>query len=246
MTQNVSPDNDSNTSVEVKPTPFSRPLQFLAFGFGSGLSPWAPGTAGTLVAVPLFLLVSHLSLPVYTMFVVITLFLGIWFCDAASRELGVHDHPGIVWDEFVGYWITMWALPADWTWIVAGFVVFRILDIAKPLTESVSVSDQFLKTSVFQRSFADAFVLDDFTDVTAITKSSTAAKSNAIGFSDTHNFATDKTFSDPINFAEQTVAAFEKSFLDSATITESIQISVSSLASSVLNASALNSAPLNN
>ena len=121
-----------------------------------------------------------------------------------------------------------------------------ILDIAKPLTESVSVSDQFLKTSVFQRSFADAFVLDDFTDVTAITKSTTAAKSNAIGFSDTHNFATDKTFSDAINFAEQTVAAFEKSLLDSATITESIQISVSSLASSVLNASALNSAPLNN
>ena len=121
-----------------------------------------------------------------------------------------------------------------------------ILDIAKPLTESVSVSDQFLKTSVFQRSFADAFVLDDFTDVTAITKSSTAAKSNAIGFSDTQNFATDKTFADAINFAEQTVAAFEKSLLDSATITESIQISVSSLASSVLNASALNSAPLNN
>jgi phosphatidylglycerophosphatase A len=132
MSQNVSPDSDSNASVEVKPTPFSRPLQFLAFGFGSGLSPWAPGTAGTLVAVPLFLLVSHLSLPLYTAFIVITLLLGIWFCDAASRELGVHDHPGIVWDEFVGYWITMWALPADWTWIVAGFVVFRILDIAKP------------------------------------------------------------------------------------------------------------------
>ena len=115
-----------------KPQPFSSPMQFLAFGFGSGLSPWAPGTAGTLVAVPLFLLVADLSLPLYSAFIVLTALLGIWFCDAASRELAAHDHPGIVWDEFVGYWITMWALPATWTWIIAGFVVFRIFDILKP------------------------------------------------------------------------------------------------------------------
>ena len=44
----------------------------------------------------------------------------------------MHDHPGIVWDEFVGYWITLWALPPTWTWIIAGFVVFRVFDIAKP------------------------------------------------------------------------------------------------------------------
>jgi phosphatidylglycerophosphatase A len=115
-----------------QPRPFSSPMQFLAFGFGSGLSPWAPGTAGTLVAVPLYLLVAGLSLPMYSLFILVTALLGIWFCDAASRELDVHDHPGIVWDEFVGYWITMWALPVTWEWALAGFVAFRILDIAKP------------------------------------------------------------------------------------------------------------------
>jgi len=114
------------------PRPFSRPLQFFAFGFGSGLSPWAPGTVGTLVAVPAYLLVSDLSLPLYTAFIAVMTVLGIWFCEAASKELGVHDHPGIVWDEFVGYWITLWALPATWTWIIAGFVVFRVFDIIKP------------------------------------------------------------------------------------------------------------------
>lgn len=124
--------SDSALSDGIKPTPFSSPMQFLAFGFGSGLSPWAPGTAGTLLAIPLYLLVAHWSLPVYTGFIVLTIVLGTWFCDAASRELDVHDHPGIVWDEFVGYWITMWALPTTWTWMVAGFVVFRILDITKP------------------------------------------------------------------------------------------------------------------
>jgi phosphatidylglycerophosphatase A len=114
------------------PRPFSSPMQFLAFGFGSGLSPWAPGTAGTLVAVPLYLLVAEFTLPVYSLFILVTAVLGIWFCDAASRELGVHDHPGIVWDEFVGYWITMWALPVSWQWALAGFVAFRVFDIAKP------------------------------------------------------------------------------------------------------------------
>ena len=114
------------------PTPFRSPVQFLAFGFGSGLFPKAPGTAGTLVAVPLYLLVSGLNLPAYSLFIVVTALLGIWICDVASRQLGVHDHPGIVWDEFVGYWITMWAVPVDWVWIVAGFVVFRVYDIAKP------------------------------------------------------------------------------------------------------------------
>ena len=126
---------ESTESVAVtatKPSPFTRPMQFFAFGFGSGLSPKAPGTAGTLLAIPLYLLVAQWSLPLYSLFIIVTALIGIWFCDVASRELGVHDHPGIVWDEFVGYWITMWALPSSWMWVVAGFVVFRILDIAKP------------------------------------------------------------------------------------------------------------------
>ena len=60
-----------------------------------------------------------------------------WICGAASRQLQVHDHPGIVWDEFVGYWITMWALPSDWSWAIAGFIIFRIFDIVKPWPISV-------------------------------------------------------------------------------------------------------------
>ena len=129
MSEELPPSLEKDRS---KPRPFSRPMQFFAFGFGSGLSPWAPGTAGTLVAIPLYLLVSDLSLPMYSLFIAVMTLLGIWFCDVASRELGVHDHPGIVWDEFVGYWITLWALPTSWTWIIAGFVVFRIFDIIKP------------------------------------------------------------------------------------------------------------------
>ena len=114
------------------PTPFSNPIQFLAFGFGSGLAPRAPGTFGTLAAVPIYWLVADWSLLEYSALILVSAVLGIWICGAASRQLNVHDHPGIVWDEFVGYWITMWAVPVDWVWILAGFVAFRVFDIAKP------------------------------------------------------------------------------------------------------------------
>ncbi|QIB66151.1 phosphatidylglycerophosphatase A family protein [Kineobactrum salinum] len=119
-------------SLPLAPTPFRSPVQFLAFGFGSGLSPRAPGTAGTLCAIPLFLLMSEWSLFWYSALVLAAAAAGVWICERASQQLRVHDHPGIVWDEFVGYWITMWALPADWLWVLAGFLVFRIFDIAKP------------------------------------------------------------------------------------------------------------------
>ncbi|WP_434783490.1 phosphatidylglycerophosphatase A family protein [Mangrovimicrobium sediminis] len=108
------------------------PAQLLAFGFGSGLSPRAPGTAGTVAAVPLYLLLAQLGLPGYSIALVLLTGLGVLVCHRASRELGVHDHPGIVWDEFVGYWITLWAMPVHWTWMLVGFVLFRLFDIAKP------------------------------------------------------------------------------------------------------------------
>lgn len=113
------------------------PAQFLAFGFGSGLSPKAPGTAGTLVAIPLYLLIAQWSLFHYTVVVVLAALAGVWICGAASRQLQVHDHPGIVWDEFVGFWITLWAVPLDWLWVIVGFVVFRFFDIVKPWPISV-------------------------------------------------------------------------------------------------------------
>lgn len=108
------------------------PIHGLAFGFGSGLSPKAPGTAGTVMAVPLYLLVADLALLPYLIFLLVTFAAGVYFCHKTSADLGVHDHPGIVWDEFVGYWITMIAAPAGWQWILLGFVLFRVFDIVKP------------------------------------------------------------------------------------------------------------------
>lgn len=108
------------------------PVQFLAFGFGSGLSPRAPGTVGTAVALPVYLLFAQQPLWVYSAIVVAAAIVGIWICHRASEALGVHDHPGIVWDEFVGLWITLWAVPVDALWILAGFLVFRLFDIWKP------------------------------------------------------------------------------------------------------------------
>jgi phosphatidylglycerophosphatase A len=108
------------------------PVQFLAFGFGSGLAPRAPGTFGTLAAIPLYLLLVQGSWLFFAAFVLVATLAGIYWCDRAARELGVHDHPGIVWDEIAGFLITMLLAPPGWPWLLAGFVLFRLLDIWKP------------------------------------------------------------------------------------------------------------------
>jgi len=108
------------------------PVNFLAFGLGSGCAPKAPGTFGTAMAVLLYLPLQYLPIWLYLGFIVVTFVLGVWLCDEASKSLGVHDHGGIVWDEFVGYWITMIAAPAGLGWILTGFVLFQIFDIGKP------------------------------------------------------------------------------------------------------------------
>jgi phosphatidylglycerophosphatase A len=126
------PEPGAGGEPAIKPRPFRSPVQFLAFGFGSGLSPKAPGTMGTLAAIPLYLLLATLPLPAYSLAVLVAAVLGIWICGRASRELGVHDHGGIVWDEFVGFWITMWAVPSGLLWVVAGFALFRLFDVLKP------------------------------------------------------------------------------------------------------------------
>jgi phosphatidylglycerophosphatase A len=114
-------------------TVFKSPVHFLAFGFGSGLSPVAPGTMGTLAAVPVYwLMVHYLSPGWYLLSVILLLILGVWLCHVSAEKLGVHDHPGIVWDEIVGYLITMFAAPAGWMWVLIGFVLFRLLDVWKP------------------------------------------------------------------------------------------------------------------
>lgn len=108
------------------------PWNFLALGFGSGLAPFAPGTFGTLAAVPLYLLLSLFSADIYLLLVILMALVGIPICDRAARNLGVHDHPGIVWDEFVGLLLTLTLAPAGWFWLLYGFVLFRLFDIVKP------------------------------------------------------------------------------------------------------------------
>jgi len=115
----------------------SSPIHFLAFGFGSGLAPFAPGTFGTLAAIPLYLLMQSLSLPLYLLITAIVCLVGIWICGKSSELLGVHDHSGIVWDEFAGYFVTMIAAPSGWIWIIFGFALFRLFDIWKPWPISV-------------------------------------------------------------------------------------------------------------
>ncbi len=108
------------------------PIHFLAFGLGSGAAPKAPGTFGTLAAIPLWLLFADLPILSYIAVIVVASLVGIWLCGQTSKDLGVHDHGGIVWDEFVGLWITYIALPEGWVWVLFGFLLFRLFDIWKP------------------------------------------------------------------------------------------------------------------
>ncbi|MEO7557498.1 MAG: phosphatidylglycerophosphatase A [Gammaproteobacteria bacterium] len=111
---------------------WSDPRHFFAFGLGVGALPVAPGTFGTLLAVPLYLLVRDLPLHVYLLHTALLAALGFWLCHVTARDMGVDDHQGIVWDEMVGYLITMTAAPPGWFWIVLGFAWFRLFDIWKP------------------------------------------------------------------------------------------------------------------
>ena len=108
------------------------PVHFFAFGFGSGCMPKAPGTFGTLMGLLIYCLLPSMSFLQFLIFIVLSFIVGVYFCAKASKALGVHDHGGIVWDEFVGFWITMIAAPEGWQWLVLGFAFFRLFDIWKP------------------------------------------------------------------------------------------------------------------
>ncbi len=108
------------------------PIHLLAFGFGAGMAPVAPGTMGTVVGLLLYLPLSFLDLLPYLLMVAIISLAGIWLCGVTARDLGAHDHPGIVWDEIAGYLITMVGAPGGWQWMVLGFALFRLFDIWKP------------------------------------------------------------------------------------------------------------------
>ncbi len=120
-----------NQSSLVK-TVLSHPVHLIAFGLGSGLSPKAPGTVGTLVAIPLYLLLAPLSFIQYSIFLVIFTLFSIYIAGKSAQLLGIHDHGGIVIDEICGYLLTMLLMPPEWLWIILGFLLFRLFDIVKP------------------------------------------------------------------------------------------------------------------
>lgn len=123
--------NISTTPESARPR-WGNPVHLLAFGLGSGAFPLAPGTMGTLAAVPLYLLIRPLPDWAYLLLVIFLFLLGVWLCGTTSRDLGMHDHGGIVWDEWVGFLFTLWLAPPGWGWVLAGFLLFRLFDILKP------------------------------------------------------------------------------------------------------------------
>ena len=126
-------------STTERPAPNLRnPVHLLAFGLGSGCAPVAPGTFGTLAAIPLYLLLSGLSWPLYAVVTALLFGVGIALCDRAATDLQVHDHPGIVWDEWVGLLVTMFLAPVGWLSLLLGFALFRLFDIAKPWPVSIA------------------------------------------------------------------------------------------------------------
>lgn len=108
------------------------PAGWIATGLGSGLVPVAPGTFGSLAALIPWLALRELPLAYYLLALAASFALGCWACDWAMRKLGVDDPGLVVWDEFVGLWIALIAAPAGWLYMLAGFVLFRVFDIAKP------------------------------------------------------------------------------------------------------------------
>ncbi|UKA01234.1 phosphatidylglycerophosphatase A [Photobacterium damselae] len=111
----------------------SNPWHLLATGFGSGLAPIVPGTVGTLAAIPLYWVLAQLPFLLYLFAIVIASIIGVTICQKTSDDMKVHDHGSIVWDEFVGFWITMAIAPTiSWQWILAGFILFRFFDMLKP------------------------------------------------------------------------------------------------------------------
>ncbi|MGA9853458.1 MAG: phosphatidylglycerophosphatase A [Gammaproteobacteria bacterium] len=117
---------------------FSNPIHFLAYGFGSGLFPKVPGTAGTVAGVIVYLLLTPVAYWLYLLITLILFLAGIFICGYSAKKMGVEDPGAVNWDEVVGYLITMAVvphalrMPYGWLWILLGFVLFRFFDILKP------------------------------------------------------------------------------------------------------------------
>ena len=111
----------------------SHPAGWIATGFGSGLSPRAPGTVGSLAAlIPWWLWLRDLPSIYYIAILVVGTLIGIWASNWTIARTRISDPGFVVWDEFIGLWIALFLLPAGWPWIAAAFTLFRLFDIWKP------------------------------------------------------------------------------------------------------------------
>lgn len=115
----------------------SHPAHWIALGFGSGLSPWAPGTVGTLWAWVAFLVLDRWLAPLgawaWGAVIVLALALGVWACARTAHDLALADPGAIVWDEVVAFWIVLWLVtPAGWLLQLIAFGLFRFFDAVKP------------------------------------------------------------------------------------------------------------------
>jgi phosphatidylglycerophosphatase A len=114
----------------------AHPAHFIALGFGSGLSPVAPGTVGTLVGFPVFWFTSDLLAPygpLAMLALIAAMFLlGVWACARTGRDLGVADHSGMNWDEIVAFQLVLLLAPQAWQWQTFAFLAFRFFDVVKP------------------------------------------------------------------------------------------------------------------
>lgn len=110
----------------------SHPAHFVALGFGSGLAAKAPGTFGTLVAVPLFMALMPTPGLVHLIAIALLFIVGIPIATQTGKALGVSDHGSIVWDEIVAFMLVLQFTPQTWLWWLLAFVLFRVFDIWKP------------------------------------------------------------------------------------------------------------------
>jgi len=111
----------------------AHPYHFVALGFGAGLAPVAPGTFGTLLALPIFWLLAPRLDPTAFLIVIGFMFLaGVWVCDRTGRDLGVPDHQAMVWDEVVAFLLVLFFTPPSLVWLALAFLLFRLFDVLKP------------------------------------------------------------------------------------------------------------------
>lgn len=123
---------------------YSHPAYFIAFSGGAGLSPFAPGTIGTVIAFPLFWVLDYYLDSIALLLLIDIFFIaGIWACGLSGQALGDPDHGGMVWDETVAFLLVLYFTPDHWAWQLAAFALFRLFDIVKP--QPIRYCDSHLK-----------------------------------------------------------------------------------------------------